>query len=102
MVVNYQNTVIYKITCNDTSVTDMYIGYTTNIIDRIKVHSRVSRNPKNKSHNQKTYRTIREYGGWNNWKVVIIEKFPCGNKFEARNREKMWFERLNPSLNINK
>ena len=99
---NYSNTVIYKIICNDTMVNDIYVGYSTNLYDRIKVHRRCTNNPANKSFVRKPYRFIREHGGWENWKVEILELYPCSSKIEARQREKLWFSILNPSLNTNK
>lgn len=102
MTVDYRNTVIYKIMCKDENVKDIYVGYTTNIIDRIKVHRRVSKNPLNKSFTSKPYRVIREHGGWDNWMVKILEEYPCSSKIEARKRENFWFNILQPSLNTNK
>ena len=35
---DYSNTIIYKITCNDTNVSDLYVGHTTNFIERKRGH----------------------------------------------------------------
>ena len=32
--INYQNTIIYKICCNDLNVKHVYVGHTTNFINR--------------------------------------------------------------------
>jgi group I intron endonuclease len=102
MTIDYKNTKIYKIICNDENVKHIYVGYSTNITDRIRVHRRVSKNPKNKSYTSKPYRIIREHGGWDNWRVEILEEYSCLSKMEARKRENYWFKILQPSLNTNK
>jgi hypothetical protein len=100
--VNYQNTVIYKLCSKDPNIQEIYIGYTTNIKNRIRVHREVCLYPIHKSHNQCTYRYIRENGGWNNWTYEILEEYPCNEKKKALEREKMWFDRLKPMLNTKK
>ena len=42
---------------------------------------------------------IRLNGGWDNWKMIEIEKFPCKDGNEARTRERYWFEELNADMN---
>ena len=56
--INYQNTVIYKICCDDTS--DFYIGSTTDFIRRKSGHKSTCNNANRKSYNLKVYKTIRE------------------------------------------
>lgn len=99
---NYTKTTIYKLYCKDPSITKIYIGYTTNLKDRLCVHRRVCLFPKHKSHNQRTYRFIRENGSWDNWTYEILEEFSCNNKTEARTKEKEWFDILKPELNTNR
>ena len=36
--IDYSNTIIYKITCNDSNVTDKYVGHTTNFVQRKHAH----------------------------------------------------------------
>ena len=36
--VDYSNTIIYKICCKDESITDVYVGHTTNFIQRKYSH----------------------------------------------------------------
>ena len=38
MVVNYNQSIIYKICCNDTDVEDIYVGSTTNYYRRKQEH----------------------------------------------------------------
>lgn len=94
----YLNTVIYKIVCKDTSILDLYVGHTTNFFIRKKRHFSSFKDNKNKL---KVYMVIREHGGWDNWEMLEIEKYPCFNSVEARKRERHWFDMLKPSLNMN-
>ena len=99
--IDYNKTIIYKLCCKNTAITEIYIGYTTNLKGRIGVHRRVCIYNIHKSHNQKPYRFIRENGGWDNWTFEILEEFSCNSKIEARNTEKVWFNKLKPTLNTN-
>ena len=47
----------------------------------------------------KVYQYIRENGGWENFDMIEIEKYPCNDANEARKRERYWFEELNAKLN---
>jgi hypothetical protein len=97
---NYQNTIIYKIVCNDENITDIYVGSTTNFNKRKAGHKTICINEKSKHHNLKIYETIRLNGGWNNWKMLEIEKYPCNTSIEAHDRERYYYEMLNSTMNI--
>jgi hypothetical protein len=97
--INYSNTIIYKIVCNDLLITDVYIGSTTNFRVRKNHHKSVCNNAKNKEYNQKKYITIRANGGWENWSIIEIEKYPCCDNNEARARERYWYELINANMN---
>jgi hypothetical protein len=94
--VNYLNTIIYKIVCKDLSITDVYIGQTTNFRTRKSQHKRNCCNLDYKKHNLKVYQYIRENGGWENFDMIEIEKYDAN---EAKKRERYWFEELNAKLN---
>lgn len=98
---NYANTIIYMIYCNDDNISDTYIGYTTNIKDRMSVHRRCVTNPANKSYLTRMYTYIRNNGGWENWSYRIIDNPICLSKIEARENEKYWIRIFQPSLNTN-
>jgi hypothetical protein len=85
---NYSKTVIYKLVCNNLEITDIYVGSTTNFKVRKNNHKSDCNNEKQKPYNQKKYITIRENGGWDNWSMIEIEKFPCNDDNEARARER--------------
>jgi len=95
--INYQNTVIYKIVCNDLSINDLYIGCTTDFKRRKSEHKNWSKTPIDG-----LYKCIYNNGGWSNWSMIEIEKYPCNDGNEARKRERHWIEELNAALNIYK
>jgi len=93
--IDYSKTVIYKIVCNDLTITDLYVGSTVNFISRKSQHKQAC----NKCEKYKVYQIINDNGGWENWSMVEIEKYPCNNGNEARTRERYWFEELHAKLN---
>ena len=97
--INYANTIIYKIVCKDLTITDLYVGHTTSFKDRKREHKNTCTKDIYKDHKLKVYIYIRERGGWDNWDMIEIEKFPCKDSNEARARERYWYEQLNATLN---
>ena len=97
--INYQNTIIYKIVCDDLNITDSYVGHTTNFVKRKQQHKESCNNVNSKSYNRKVYKIIRDNGGWNNWNMIEIEKYKCNDANEARSKERYWYEELNSKLN---
>ena len=85
--VDYSKTVIYKIVCNDENVDYLYIGSTTNFTKRKACHKSCCNNINSIKHNQKKYIEIRNNGGWENFKMIEVEKYPCNDKREAEKRE---------------
>ena len=96
--VDYNNTVIYKIVCNDLSIKDLYVGHTTDFRTRKNQHKTMC-NRSNEKYNYKVYQVIRNNGGWDNWSMIEIEKFQCNDSNEATARERYWIEQLKASLN---
>jgi len=97
--IDYSNTIIYKITCKDKTITDVYVGHTTNFVQRKHGHKQSCMNNKSSNHNCKLYEVIRANGGWINWKMEIINFFECADHYEARKREQEYFIALNATLN---
>jgi hypothetical protein len=97
--IDYSKTIIYKIVCNDLNITDVYVGSTTDFIRRKSEHRKCCNNEKSKKYNYKVYQTIRVNGGWDNFTMVEIEKYPCIDSNEAHTRERYYFELLNAKLN---
>ena len=100
--INYSNTIIYKIVCNDLNIKDLYVGSTTDYYNRKSNHKCSCNLENGKNYNLNIYKLIRATGGWDNWSMVEIEKFPCKDSMEARSRERYWCEQLNSTLNSNK
>ena len=94
-IIDYSNTIIYKIICNDHSVTDIYVGHTTNFVKRKYQHKTLCNN----NFKLKIYDVIRQNGGWDNWSMVEIAKYCCQDVTEARIREQEHYELLKPTLN---
>ena len=97
--IDYSNTIIYKITCRDPNVTDVYVGHTTNFIQRKHCHKQSCTNIKSSNYKCKLYEVIRNNGNWNNWKMEIINFFNCADHYEARQKEQIYFLELKANLN---
>ena len=100
--INYSNTIIYKIVCIDLNIKDLYIGSTTDFYNRKSNHKSKCNLENGKNYDLNIYKCIRANGGWDNWSMIEIEKFPCKDSLEARARERYWCEQLNATLNSNK
>jgi hypothetical protein len=98
---NYTKNVIYKLVCNDLSIKECYVGHTTNFTQRKACHKTRCHNENGEYYNLKIYQTIRENGGWDNYSMIEIEKYPCRDENDATARERHWFEILNSGLNTN-
>lgn len=91
--------IFYKISCLDDSVTDFYIGSTTNFTRRKCQHKSLCHNTNNRAYNYKIYTIIRNNGGWENWIMEPIEKQIFKTKIDARIYERKLTDELNASLN---
>ena len=94
--IDYSNTIIYKIYCKDESIKDIYVGHTTNFIQRKAGHKSACKNEKN---DLKIYKIIRENGGWTNWDMIEIAKYNCKDSTEARIKENEHYNQLKATLN---
>ena len=79
--------IIYKI-CSD-ECEDFYIGSTRNMVQRRRNHKNSCNVLNNPKYNYKIYRTIRDNDGWENWRMVPLEKMENSTKFEAECREEV-------------
>jgi predicted GIY-YIG superfamily endonuclease len=91
---DYSCTLIYKITCKDPLITDIYVGHTTNFVQRRDEHKRGSI-----QNSCKLYEVIRANGGWTNWTMEIIHYFSCKDLKEAKTKEQEYFVALQATLN---
>ena len=99
--IDYSNTIIYKITCKDINITDVYVGHTTNFHTRKIAHKTCCNNIKSKDYNVNVYQFIRSNGGWESWNMVEVERYNAIDKRNLETRERYWIELLKPSLNHN-
>lgn len=98
--IDYSKTIIYKIVCNDLTITDLYVGSTTSFTKRKNQHRYSCNRCENKAYHYNIYKIIRDNGGWDNWSMIQIEEYPCANGNESRSRERYWIEELNAKINV--
>ena len=100
MVVNYAEACVYKIYCIDPNIKECYVGSTCNFRTRKTCHKTRCNNEKYKCYNSKVYKFIRENGGFENWDVIVLKKYPdCKDERELNKYEREWFEKLKVTLN---
>ena len=97
--IDYSNSFVYKLCCNDTDITEIYIGSTTNMRQRKAVHKVACNVPTNKEYNKYKYQFIRDNGGFENWSMIMIEHVECDTKQELLARERYYIDQLKPCLN---
>ena len=97
--IDYSNTIFYRIYCKDPSVKDLYIGHTTNFVQRKYAHKQGCINPKSVNYNCKVYKTIRDNMGWENWTMEIIAFHNCEDLYSAKKQEQHYFEEYKATLN---
>jgi len=85
--------IIYKICCDDLPEF-IYIGSTKSFRHRKYRHKEDC-----KTKNYKIYTTIRENGGWDNWRMVIVEDIGEVSLTQARIKEEQHRVNLNANLN---
>jgi len=95
--INYAHTVFYKIYCKDTTITDVYIGHTTNVIQRKYLHKQLCLKPN--ASESILYRTINNNGGWLNWRMKQLAIHNCANRTEAIKQEMKYAEQEGATLN---
>ena len=99
--IDYSKTIIYKIINYDYPEL-VYVGSTTNFTKRKQHHKDAVFNQNSLSHNLKIYKTIRENGGWDCWKMIVICEYPCDNKRQAELEEDKYMMELKANLNMNR
>ena len=90
--------IIYKICCDDLPEF-IYIGSTKSFRHRKALHKSRTNNEK---YNYKIYTNIRENGGWDNWRMVIVEDIGEVSLTQARIKEEEHRVKLNANLNSKK
>lgn len=77
----------------------VYVGSTRNMTQRKKNHKSDCNNPNNPQYNCKKSKTIREFGGWDEWFMVVLEIMPDVTKLEAEMQEDCYRVELNATMN---
>jgi hypothetical protein len=96
--INYQKSVIYKIEHLENPAL-LYVGSTTDFIKRKNNHKSCCTNENKSKYNINLYKMIRDNGGWNSFKIMIIKEYPCLNKIELLIEEDRLIKELKSSLN---
>ena len=96
---DYSNTIFYKIYCIDPSINELYIGHTTNFVQRKHAHKQGCNNVKSPNYKCKLYQAMRENSGWDNWKMDIIAFHECDNLLGAKIQEQKYYEEYKATLN---
>ena len=89
----------YKFVCQDDNVNSCYVGSTGNFRQRKHQHKHACTSTTNLKYNYLIYQTIREHGGWNNWRPVEIITHNCVDKLQIAVHERFYIDALKPSLN---
>ena len=95
--IDYSKGIIYRIVCNDVNVSECYIGSTTNLVKRRSQHKENLTLTNKRDY--LVYQFIRDNGGWDNWNLVMIERYPCEDKLSLLSRERTWIEHYKSILN---
>jgi len=93
----YPEYIIYKL-CSD-ECDEFYIGSTRNMVQRRKNHKSRCHNENDTAYKQKKYQNIRQFGGFENWRMVPIEKMENVSRFQAECREEVVRVELKALLN---
>lgn len=96
MLVNY-----YIIRCLDESITECYVGQTSNLKNRIREHKSRSNNSNDPSYNKRLYRFIRQHGGFDNWTIEMIDSINLYDKSTALAFEQSFIIFHSSTLNSN-
>ncbi len=97
--IDYSKTIIHRIVCRDPSITEAYIGHTSNFTKRKCEHKSRCNNENDSHYYSKIYQFIRNNGNWDHWDIIEVEKYPCNDSNEAKKRERYYIELYKPKLN---
>tara|TARA_R110000823_G_scaffold312854_1_gene439914 strand:- start:186 stop:845 length:660 start_codon:yes stop_codon:yes gene_type:complete len=89
----------YKIVNINGDVDLCYVGSTCNMKQRRKSHKSDCNNENCKNYNLKLYKTIREYGGWDEFKMIEIGNETQLTKRQAEQIEETYRVQLKANLN---
>ena len=90
----------YKFVCQDEEITSCYVGHTANFRQRKNNHKSCCNNPNTTNYNLQLYQTIRENGGWGNWKMIEISNEICKSARDAERIEQIYINELKAGINM--
>ena len=93
------NYTFYKIVCLDNAVDLRYVGSTADFNKRKSSHKSECYNEKRPAYNYKVYKTIRDNGGWSNFKMIEIAKQDQLTLRQAEFIEEQYRKELNAEMN---
>ena len=78
----------------------MYVGSTTNFVKRKQQHKFACNNENDTRYHLKVYKIIRENGGWESWKMIVVHEFPCLNKTGSLQEEDRCMTELKANMQM--
>ena len=97
--IDYSKTHFYKIVCKDLSISDWYVGHTTDFTKRKTKHKGKCSLEGNRFYHLYVYQFIRNNRGWDNFDMILIKTVECNNSLEARKIERELIEEPKARLN---
>ena len=73
---------IYKLVCDDIN-NFVYVNFTRNPSQKKRYYKDNTYLTYKTHKNESLYKTIREYGGWSNWRFILIDEIKC-NKYQIQ------------------
>lgn len=96
---DYSKCCFYRLMSLDPTVTECYVGHTTNVANRKRLHKNSCTDQTAKAYNVKVYTFIRAHGGWAGWKMEVHERLAVADVVAARLREQYWTIHYKSTLN---
>ena len=93
--IDYSKSLIYQIE-KDGIV--YYVGSTTDFVNRKSTHKGSCNNENNEKYNYPIYEFIRDNGGWDSFKMILIENYNCNDVNELTAREQHWMNEFKTHL----
>ena len=97
--IDYSKSVFYKLVSRDLTITEIYVGHTTNFRLRKSQHKNACNSEKSRNYNFRVYAFIRENGGFVNWDMIVIQRQSCVDAYEVCAIERGYIETLGATLN---
>tara|TARA_R110000782_G_scaffold116074_1_gene206113 strand:- start:10 stop:555 length:546 start_codon:yes stop_codon:yes gene_type:complete len=77
----------------------VYVGSTCNFATRKNLHKSGCNNGNSTKYNLKVYQTIRDNGGWENWRMDYVEQLPNHTLVQSKIREQYYINLFKAKLN---